>query len=44
MRERDKSMQLLYFFEKIRMPWLDNLMLVFTQFGGEILFMALFTD
>lgn len=34
-------MQLLYFFEKIRMPWLDNLMLVFTQFGGEILFMAL---
>ena len=34
-------MQLLYFFEKLRMPWLDSVMLVITQFGGEILFMAL---
>ena len=34
-------MQLLYFFEKIRQPWLDQLMLLFTEFGGEILFMAL---
>ena len=34
-------MQLLYFFEKMRMPWLDSVMLVITQFGGEILFMAL---
>ena len=34
-------MQLLYFFEKLRQPWLDRIMLVFTEFGGEILFMAL---
>ena len=34
-------MQLLYIFEKLRMPWLDSVMLVITQFGGEILFMAL---
>lgn len=34
-------MHLLYFFEKLRMPWLDSIMLVITQFGGEILFMAL---
>ena len=34
-------MQLLYFFEKMRMPWLDRVMLVFTEFGGEMLFIAL---
>ena len=34
-------MQILYFFERLRQPWLDRLMLLFTQFGGEILFMAL---
>ena len=34
-------MQLLYLFEKLRQPWLDRIMLVFTEFGGEILFMAL---
>ena len=34
-------MQLLYFFEKIRQPWLDAFMMGVTQFGGEILFMAL---
>ncbi len=34
-------MQLLYFFEKLRMPWLDSVMMVITQFGGEILFLAM---
>ena len=34
-------MQLLYFFEKIRQPWLDKIMLVFTELGGETLFMVL---
>ena len=34
-------MQLLYFFEKIRQPWLDRVMLLITELGGEILFMAL---
>lgn len=34
-------MRLLYFFEGIRQPWLDKIMLVFTEFGGETLFMAL---
>ena len=34
-------MELLYFFEKIRQPWLDSIMMGITQFGGEILFMAL---
>ena len=34
-------MRLLYFFEKMRMPWLDRVMLVFTEFGGEMLFIAL---
>ena len=34
-------MQLLYFFERMRTPWLDRVMLVFTEFGGEMLFIAL---
>lgn len=34
-------MQLLYFFEKIRTGWLDQFMLVVTEFGGETLFIAL---
>ena len=34
-------MQLLYFFEKMRAPWLDRVMLIFTEFGGEMLFIAL---
>jgi len=34
-------MSVLYFFERIRQPWLDQVMLVITEFGGEILFMAL---
>lgn len=34
-------MRLLYFFEKLRMPWLDSVMMVITQFGGEILFLAM---
>ena len=33
-------MQLLYFFVKIRMPWLDSVMLAVTELGGEILFLA----
>ena len=33
-------MQLLYFFESIRTPWLDRLMLALTEFGGEIAFLA----
>lgn len=34
-------MQLLYFFEGMRQPWLDRIMLLITEFGGEMLFMAL---
>lgn len=33
-------MQLLYFFESIRTPWLDSIMLALTEFGGEIVFLA----
>ncbi len=34
-------MQLLYWLEGLRRPWLDQVMLIITQFGGEIIFMAL---
>ena len=34
-------MSVLYFFENIRQPWLNRLMLIVTEFGGEMLFMAL---
>ena len=34
-------MKLLYFFEGVRQPWLDQIMLLLTEFGGELLFMAL---
>ena len=33
-------MQLLYFFESIRNPVLDVLMLGLTEFGGEVVFLA----
>lgn len=33
-------MQLLYFFESIRTPWLDSIMLALTEFGGETAFLA----
>lgn len=33
-------MQLLYFFESIRTPWLDSIMLALTEFGGETVFLA----
>ena len=34
-------MQLLYWLESIRAPWLDHVMLVITELGGELVFMAL---
>ena len=34
-------MPVLYFFESIRQPWLDKIMLVITELGNEIPFMAL---
>ncbi len=34
-------MKLLYFFEGLRAPWLDRIMLLITELGGEIFFMAL---
>lgn len=34
-------MKLLYFFEGLRMPWLDSIMLAVTELGGEVFFMAL---
>lgn len=33
-------MQLLYFFESIRAPWLDSLVLALTELGGETAFLA----
>ena len=33
-------MQLLYWFEHIRMPWLDPVMLALTEFGSETAFLA----
>lgn len=33
-------MQLLYWFESIRTPWLDNLMLALTELGGETVFLV----
>lgn len=33
-------MQLLYFFESIRAPWLDRLVLMLTELGGETAFLA----
>ena len=33
-------MPLLYFFESIRTPWLDRLMLILTELGGETAFLA----
>ena len=33
-------MQILYFFESIRMPWLDQLMQAVTELGSETLFLA----
>ena len=33
-------MQVLYFLESIRTPWLDQLMLVLTEFGGETIFLV----
>ena len=34
-------MPILYFFEKLRAPWLDKVMLAVTEFGGETLFLIL---
>lgn len=36
-----RAMKLLYWFESIRAPWLDALMMGISQLGGEILFMAI---
>ena len=33
-------MQILYVLERIRTPWLDAIMQFFTEFGGEIAFLA----
>ena len=33
-------MQILYMLERIRSPWLDSLMLAFTEFGSETAFLA----
>lgn len=33
-------MQLLYWFERIRMPWLDSVMLALTELGSETAFLA----
>lgn len=33
-------MEFLYFFESIRMPWLDSIVLALTELGGETVFLA----
>ena len=33
-------MEFLYFLEKIRVPWLDKIMLLLTEFGDETIFLV----